>query len=196
MVQHRLGATRAGTFDVNTACAGFVTALDMGAKYIQADERYNTVLVVGAYAMSKYLDLHDKKTANLFADGAGAVILTATGHERRGWRASQLHTEGQYAGWMGIYAGGTAQPLDEGVLARKDHLLRFVKRFPTEINPTTWSRMILDSLSRIGATPSDVAQYFFTQININGIRATMEILGEPMTKAHTIMDRYAYTGSA
>ncbi|MBD3223067.1 ketoacyl-ACP synthase III, partial [bacterium] len=42
-VQHRLGATGCGTFDLNTACAGFVTALDLGAKYIQADPRYARV---------------------------------------------------------------------------------------------------------------------------------------------------------
>jgi 3-oxoacyl-[acyl-carrier-protein] synthase-3 len=196
VVQDRLGAANAGTFDVNTACAGFVTALDMGAKYIQADERYNHVLVVGAYGMSKYLQLKDKKTANLFADGAGAVILQSTEQEGRGWLASELHTEGQYAGWMGIYAGGTAMPLSEKVLENGDHKLKFVKKFPTEINPTTWSKMITSSLERIGKKPSDVAQYFFTQININGIRATLDILDEPMEKAHTIMDRYGYTGSA
>src|SRR5690606_1577254 len=31
VVQHKLGATRAGTFDLNTACAGFVTALDVAS---------------------------------------------------------------------------------------------------------------------------------------------------------------------
>jgi len=107
-----------------------------------------------------------------------------------------LHTEGQYADWMGIYAGGTAKPISDEVIANKDHLLKFVRRFPTEINPTTWTRMITNVLTRIGKKPSDVAWYFFTQININGIRATMENLGESMEKAHTIMDRYGYTGSA
>ncbi|MFH0883787.1 MAG: ketoacyl-ACP synthase III [bacterium] len=196
VVQHRLGAVNAGTFDVNTACAGFVTALDMGAKYIQADDRYNRVLVVGAYAMSKYLDVMDKKTANLFADGAGAVILEATANVSQGWLGAELHTEGQYAEWMGIYAGGTANPISDEAVANKDHLLKFVQKFPTEINPTMWTKMITDVLDRIGKKPSDVARFFFTQININGIRATMENLGESMEKAHTIMDRYGYTGSA
>src|SRR6187200_1350881 len=56
VVQHRLGAVNAGTFDVNCACAGFVTALDTAAKYIISDNSYRNVLVVGAYAISKYLD--------------------------------------------------------------------------------------------------------------------------------------------
>jgi 3-oxoacyl-[acyl-carrier-protein] synthase-3 len=57
VVQHRLGAVNAGTFDVNSACAGFVTALDTASKFIIADSAYRNVLVVGAYAMSKYLSL-------------------------------------------------------------------------------------------------------------------------------------------
>ncbi len=108
VVQHRLGAKYAGTFDVNTACAGFVTALDIAAKYIRSDEQYENVLVVGAYAMSKYLDLHDKKTVTLFADGAGAALLKAEETSERGFLASELLTEGQYHDWMGIYAGGSA----------------------------------------------------------------------------------------
>src|SRR5690242_18319425 len=68
VVQHWLGAKNAGTFDVNCACAGFVTALDTASKYIAADSSYRNVLVVGAYAISKYLDWNDKKTATIFAD--------------------------------------------------------------------------------------------------------------------------------
>jgi 3-oxoacyl-[acyl-carrier-protein] synthase-3 len=195
VVQHRLKAPNAGTFDVNTACAGFVTALDMGAKYIQADDRYNHVLVIGAYAMSKFLDHEDKKTVTLFADGAGAVILQSTS-EDRGWLASQLHTEGQYHDWMGIYAGGAKQPVNGEVIENRDHLLKFVHKFPKEVNPITWTRMITEVVNETGNTLADVDMIFFTQININGIRETLDNLGLPMEKTHTIMDRYAYTGSA
>jgi 3-oxoacyl-[acyl-carrier-protein] synthase-3 len=195
VVQYRLGAQRAGSFDVNTACAGFVTALDMGAKYIQADPRYGHVLVVGAYAMSRWLDLHDKKTANLFADGAGGVLLRAT-REDRGWRAARLHTEGQYHDWMGIYAGGAKQPVTPEVLARGDHRLRFVKKFPKELNPATWTRMVRETVTDAGFRVEDIAMALFTQININSIRQTMENLSLPWERTHVIMDRYAYTGSA
>ena len=36
---------------------------------------YKYILVAGGYGMSRFLDFSDKKTANLFADGAGAVVL-------------------------------------------------------------------------------------------------------------------------
>ena len=195
-VQYLLGAEKAGTFDLNTACAGFVTALDTASKYIRDDENYQKVLVVGAYAMSKYLDKMDKKTANLFADGAGAVVMGAEENTDRGFLASKLKTQGQYCDWMGIYAGGTSQPVTAEVVERKEHKLQFVKRFPTELNPEMWSEMILEICQRIGVDASEVDHFFMTQININAIWATLDKLGLPHDKAHTIMHHYGYTGSA
>ena len=195
VVQHRLGAVNAGTFDVNTACAGFVTALDIGAKYIQADAQYDHILVIGVYAMSKYLNLKDKKTVTLFADGAGAAILRSTTQDR-GFLGSLLHTEGQYHDWMGIYAGGTRHPITPALIASNDHLLKFVKKFPRETNPTTWTKMIRDLTARLGFDIRDIDMIFFTQININSIRETLENLGLTMAATHVVMDRYGYTGSA
>ncbi len=196
VVQDRLGATNAGTFDINTACAGFVTALDIGSKYIRADEQYTHVLVIGAYAMSKYLNLEDKKTVTLFADGAGAVVLRAEDNTDKGFLGSELISRGEYNSWMGIYAGGTHQPVNEEVIANHDHQLKFVRKFPKELNPETWSQMARNLNERLGVSPEDVSRYFITQININSIWATLDLLGVPHEKGHTVMHHYGYTGSA
>lgn len=196
VVQDRIGATNAGTFDINTACAGFVTALDIGAKYIKADDNYQYILVIGAYAMSKYLNMDDKKTVTLFADGAGAVLLKAEENTDKGFLASELITKGQYNEWMGIYAGATKQPTNEAVVKANDHKLKFVRKFPKELNPITWSAMAKKLGQRTGTSPQDVAKYFITQININAIWETLDILEVPRGKGHTIMHDYGYTGSA
>ncbi len=196
IVQYRLGAKNAGTFDLNTACAGFVTALDVAAKYIQADERYRHILVIGAYAMSKYLNMQDKKTVTLFADGAGAVVLRAEKNTESGFLASELRTEGQYADWMGIYAGGTNQPITAEVVARQDQLLKFVHKFPKELNPSYWSEMTLSLCHRLGVSPAEIDQFFITQININSIWATLDILDLTHDRATYIMQKHGYTGSA
>lgn len=195
VVQYRLGMSNAGTFDINTACAGFVTALDTGSKFIQADKKYNKVLVVGAYAMSKYLNLTDKKTVTLFADGAGAVILSST-EENEGFIQSKLITRGEFYDYMGIYAGGTHHPTDANALKNHEHQLQFVQKIPTEINPEVWSSMITDICHDSGIDIHDVNHFFFTQININSIHETMDKLGIPRSKAATIMHHYGYTGSA
>ncbi|MBI5474488.1 MAG: ketoacyl-ACP synthase III, partial [Ignavibacteriae bacterium] len=122
VVQYKLGASNAGTFDINTACAGFVTALDVAGKFIVADEQYKYVLVAGGYGMSKFLDFSDHKIATLFADGAGAVIVRATTDDV-GIITSRLIADGQYHDYMGIYAGGTFMPTTKDVIDRKDNLL-------------------------------------------------------------------------
>jgi len=196
VIQDRLGLKNAGTFDLNTACAGFVTAMDVAAKYIAADERYQHILVIGGYAMSKYLNKHDKKTVTLFADGAGAVVMSATTEAGKGFLASDLKTEGQYNGWMGIYAGATHQPVTETVLKNHDHQLKFVHKFPKELNPKMWTEMARDICERIGVVPNEVDHYFITQLNFNSINETMDNLGVSRDKAHMVMDKFGYTGSA
>ncbi|MEO1262147.1 MAG: ketoacyl-ACP synthase III [Bacteroidota bacterium] len=196
VVQHRLQAENAGTFDINTACAGFVTALDLGSKYIRADENYQHVLIIGAYAMSKYLNMADKKTVTLFADGAGAVILKSTQNPEVGFLASELISKGQYNEWMGIYAGGTKQPVNKTVLENHDHQLKFVRKFPKELNPEVWSQMALNLCEKTATSPGEVANYFITQININSIWETLDRLNVPREKGHTVMHHYGYTGSA
>ncbi|MEO9477571.1 MAG: ketoacyl-ACP synthase III [Cyclobacteriaceae bacterium] len=195
-VQYKTGMVNAGAFDVNSACAGFVIGLDTATKYIKADDNYNNIMVIGAYAMSKYLNKLDKKTCNLFADGAGAVILSATEDTESGYLASELRTKGEYCDWMGIYAGGTFQPITKEVVENQDHLLKFVKRFPSELNPDVWSDMALKLAERSNTKIEEVDQFLFTQININSIWATLDKLNIPKEKAHTVMHEYGYTGSA
>lgn len=196
VLQDRLGAINAGSFDVNTACAGFVSAMDTGFKYIQADERYKHILVIGAYAMSKYLNLHDKKTVTLFADGAGAVIVSATEDTHVGQIASLQMTQGQYNEWMGIYAGGSRTPITEEVVAKGEHKLQFVKKFPKELNPTMWSSMAKQMAENAGKDVKDVKMFFMTQININSIFEMLDILELPHDRAIYIMHKNGYTGSA
>ena len=195
VVQARIGAWKAGAFDINSACAGFVTALDVAWKYIRSDERYDRVLVVGAYAMSKFVDSHDKKTSTIFADGAGAVVLERS--DTPGILASELFADGRLAAGMGVFAGGTAEPITEEVLREGvRNKLRFVSKYPREINEIGWPRIARSVLDRIGRTPADVDEWLWTQVNLSTIRDVMATLGQPMDNAHTVMGKWGYTGAA
>jgi 3-oxoacyl-[acyl-carrier-protein] synthase-3 len=195
VVQARLGAWRAAAFDVNSACAGFVTALDVAWKYLRADERYKKVLVIGAYAMSKFIDPKDKKTSTIFADGAGAVVVEEA--DRPGILASELYADGRLASGMGVFAGGTAEPITEAVLLKGDrNRLRFVTKYPPEINEEGWPRIARSVLRGISREEKDVKLWLWTQVNLSTIRTVMGTLGQPMERAHTIMDKWGYTGSA
>ncbi|HEU4593551.1 MAG TPA: ketoacyl-ACP synthase III [Pyrinomonadaceae bacterium] len=196
VVQHCLGAKNAGTFDVNCACAGFVTALDAASKYVIADSSYQNVLVVGAYAMSKYLDWTEKKTATIFADGAGAVVLQAS-DERPGFLASRLVAEGSFHDHMGIYAGGTRMPVTEEVLAEGLWTkVRFAKKYPAEVNNEGWPAIVREVLAKAGLAIEDVALFLFTQVNLSTIKEVMSRLELPLERTHTVMGKWGYTGSA
>lgn len=196
VVQHRLGARNAGTFDVNCACAGFVTALDTASKFVIADAAYRNVLVIGAYAMSKYLDWTEKKTATIFADGAGAVVLRG-GDEGPGFIASKLVADGSYHDHMGIYAGGTRMPITEDVLREGAWTkVRFAKKYPPEVNIEGWPAIIRDVLEKGGLRLEDVSLFLFTQVNLSTIKEVMRRMELPWGRTHTVMQKWGYTGSA
>ena len=196
IVQQRLGAINAGTFDINCACAGFVTTLDTGFKYIIADESYKNVLVIGCYAMSKFMDWTDKKTSTIFADGAGALVLQAVEDERY-FLASKLVADGNYHNYMGIFAGGTRQPITAGVLAEnKTNRLRFAQKYPPEVNIEGWPKIVNEVLAKAGLSTEDIDMFLWTQVNISTIKVVMEDMGIPPEKTHTVMQKWGYTGSA
>jgi 3-oxoacyl-[acyl-carrier-protein] synthase-3 len=197
VVQHKMGLVNAGTFDLNSACAGFVTGLDVASKYIAADEKYRNIVVVGAYGMTKYLDWDVYQISSLFADGAGAVVVRATESPTDpGILASKLFTLGEFYDYMGVYGGGTAKPITHGSIDRKENLLNFAKKIPLETNSVHWPRLVKLLLDRCDRQIGDVKKFFLTQINIGTIEATMDALGVDRSLSYNIMDRYGYTGSA
>lgn len=202
VIQHRIGAKRAGTFDTNCACAGFVTALDTATKYIIADANYRNVLVIGIYAMTKFLDWTEKKTATIFADGAGAIVLQAinvdeTTNEHQGVLASKLEAMGEYHDFLGIFAGGSKTPITQEVLENGYlNRVRFAKRTPPEINFEGWQKIVKELLQRVELKLDDVELFLWTQVNLGTIKDVMNALNQPMSKTHTIMQKWGYTGSA
>lgn len=216
VVQAKIGATGAATFDLNTACAGFPYALTTGANFLTADpDRYERVLVISAYLMSRFINYDDKNIASLFADGAGAAVLAPSQSDERGLLASILRSEGQHHDRMGIYAGGAAHPLtpppvgdlDAALQAKRNgaaktpkdrppQKLEFRQKFPENYNQRHWTRLVRHLSERLGVAPADVDRYFFTQLNVETIWDVMDGLGLPRAKAHNVMDRFGYTGNA
>jgi 3-oxoacyl-[acyl-carrier-protein] synthase-3 len=194
VVQEKLGAVNAGCYDVNSACAGWVTALDQGARYIATEEEMHYVLVAGGYGMSRFLDLSDKKTANLFADGAGAVVLGAG--DESGFLASKFLAKGEFHDALGIYSGGAFRPCTpENLAVYGPPAVQFVKKFPKTFNTEYWPKLVRGALDKVNLTPDDVDLFLFTQLNLRTIEMIMDILGQPIEKTHWVMDKWGYTGS-
>ena len=76
-ILQKLGHPKAAAFDINAACAGFSYGVAMAHDFIKAGTS-KTVLVVGAEKISDFTDPNDRATAFIFADGAGAVVISAS----------------------------------------------------------------------------------------------------------------------
>lgn len=195
VVQSKLGAANAGTFDINCACAAWVTALDMAARYIATDSDYRHILVSSGYGMTKFVDWRDKYTATLFADGAAAVVVSAG--DAPGYLAGKLSAAGDYHDALGIYTGGTYRPATPEVVAELGKpRVEFVRKFPATFNSDNWPALVRAVCAKAGVTVNDVDFFLFTQLNLRTIEFVMDNLGQPLAKTHWIMDKWGYLGSA
>jgi len=194
-VQAKLGAVNAGTYDINCACAAWVTGLDMAARYVATDADYRYILVAGGYGMTKFIDWTDKYTCTLFADGAGVVIVGAG--DTPGFLSGKLIAAGEYHDALGIYSGGTYRPATPQVVNELGKpRVQFVRKFPATFNSDNWPPLIREVVRKAGLTVEEIDFYLFTQLNLRTIEYVMENLGQPMSKTHWIMDKWGYLGSA
>ena len=93
LVAHELGAHGAGAMDVGAACTGFLSALSLAAAQVECGRAEN-VLVIGADVLSRFIDMSDRGTAALFADGAGAVLVSAANGDGGRIGHIALHADG------------------------------------------------------------------------------------------------------
>src|SRR3989454_7779269 len=107
-VQHKLGARRAGSVDVQAACTGSIYSLSIGSQYIQTG-KYRTVLCIGAETLSRITDFTDRGTCILLADGAGAAVLQAA-EDGTGVLDADLYSDGKYADYLCQPGGGSRHP--------------------------------------------------------------------------------------
>ncbi|MFZ0419344.1 MAG: ketoacyl-ACP synthase III [Candidatus Sulfotelmatobacter sp.] len=193
VLQHKLGARNAGTFDVGCACASFPTGLAAAAGLIAANASLRSVLVVGAYLMHRLADPNDPAIF-FYGDGACAAVLEPSDHA--GFIASAMQADGSYNRNWGIYAGGTAEPASEAAVREGRTKVQFIERYPPEINEQGWPsltrRLVRDGQFALG----DVDLFIFTQVRKSTIEKVMGDLGVPLERAHTIMEESGYTGSA
>ena len=74
LVQNLIGAQPCACMDVNTACTGFITAVDIARNFL-ANDTYKTVLIVASERLTSQIDYTDRASCILFGDGAGAVVI-------------------------------------------------------------------------------------------------------------------------
>ncbi|MBI9045645.1 MAG: ketoacyl-ACP synthase III [Anaerolineaceae bacterium] len=194
VVQHKMGAINAGTFDIGCACASFPTGLVQGAGMLATNSQMKYILVIGAYMMRKLSDYQHDLMAFFYGDGAGAAVLGVS--DTPGFLGSSFFADGSYHKHWGIYAGGTYEPTTVESIAEGRHLVKLVTPFPAEVNNEGWPARVRDLAANADFELEDIDMVIFTQVRYNSIELVMDELGLPIEKAHWIMDKWGYTGSA
>jgi 3-oxoacyl-[acyl-carrier-protein] synthase-3 len=110
LVAHRLGLERAGGIDLAGACAGFLYALTLADGFVRSQGK--SVLVIAANILSRRINRRERASAVLFADAAGAVVLSPSGDTASGLVGADLRSDGGAYDLITIPAGGSARPFD------------------------------------------------------------------------------------
>ena len=194
VVQEKLGAKNAGTFDVGCACASFPTGLAIAAGFIATNPNLKYILVIGAYLMHRLADYKHDVLSFFYGDGAGAAVVAAD--DKPGFISSALLADGAYYKNWGIYAGGTAEPATIDNVTSGKTQVRLVTAFPPEVNNEGWPKRIREVAQNGNFAIEDIDFVIFTQVRLSSIELVMAELGLPLEKAHWIMDKWGYTGSA
>ena len=194
VLQDRLGAKRAGAFDLSAACSSWVYGVAVAHGYVSSGLA-ETVLVVGAETLSKITNWKDRSTCVLFGDSAGAVVVRPS-EPGQGFLSFYLGADGGGAALISQPAGGSRLPASYETVERAQHTLhmngREVYKFAVRIIP----RAIEEAVSRAGLTLADVDLFIPHQANIRIIDAAAERLGQPREKFFVNVERYGNTSSA
>ena len=193
-VQHELGANKAAAFTLVTGCTGFIYALSTAQQFI-ASGTYDTVLVIGAELLSRFVDWTDRSTCVLFGDGAGAVVMNAT-QTPSGVLACILGSDGSGGEHLILPAGGSANPPSLETIEKNMHTIRMngheVFKFATRVLGEALRQVI----QKAGLTTQDIDLFIPHQANIRIIESAARSAGLPEEKIFINIHKYGNTSAA
>jgi 3-oxoacyl-[acyl-carrier-protein] synthase-3 len=195
LVQEAVGAKKAAAFDVGAACAGFIYSLNVATAMIESGQVTNA-LVIGADALTKFVDFTDRSTCVLFGDGAGAVVLRAETGTDRGVIETVLLADGAGAKHIDLQLGGSkypvGRPYSEG---KRPHIFMAgseVYRFAV----TAMGDACCRALQEAGMEASDIDLFVPHQANLRIVQSAADRLGLPPEKVFINLEKYGNTSGA
>jgi 3-oxoacyl-[acyl-carrier-protein] synthase III len=193
-IQHNLGARRAAAFDLAAGCSGYIYALAVADRFL-ASGAYRHALVIGGELLSKYVDWKDRTTCIIFADGAGATLLSAR-EGIAGVLATSLRSDGSMADFIYIPAGGTILPTSEKTVQEGLHYIRMKGNETFKIAVRSIEEVSREVITAAGLTASDIDLYIPHQANRRIIEAVGTRLGLRPEQVFLNIDRVGNTSSA
>lgn len=194
LVQDRIGAKKAGAFDLAAGCTGFMYALIVGSQFVSSGSCRN-VLVIGAENLSKIINWKDRRTCVLFGDGAGAVVLRQA-VPGSGILSQKLWADGSGGQFLTLPAGGSRNPATHETVENNMHFIHMRGRDIFKFAVRATGKAAKEVLSSAGLETADVDFFIPHQANIRIIEAAAKRLGLPKEKVLVNVDRYGNTSTA
>lgn len=180
LVAGLVGAERAGAFDLGSACTGWLAGLSVACGQIESG-RARHALVVGADFLSRFLDFSDRETAPLFADGAGAAVVSCAGDAPGRIGPIVLRAD---------HTGANLIRLARGDRIRMDGQATFRAAVSRLTEVTT------QALDRVNLEVGDIDLFVYHQANSRIIRAVGQRLGLDPERVADYVDRFANASTA
>jgi len=193
-IQHELGCRKAAAFDLSAGCSGFLYAQHV-AKQFLVTGRLRHALVIGAELLSKFLDFEDRTTCVIFADGAGAVVMSA-GEHPRGVLASALHSDGSMADFIQLPGGGALHPPTPETIKNRMHYIQMRGNETFKIAVRSLEDVCREVLDSVGLKTSDVDCFVPHQANQRIIDAVAKRLKLSPERCFVNIDRMGNTSAA
>jgi 3-oxoacyl-[acyl-carrier-protein] synthase-3 len=165
-VARRLGIMAPGAYDLNAACAGFCYALAAASDSVRAGTATN-VLVIGAEKLSQWVDPTDRSTAIIFADGAGAAVV------------SPLADEDDAAGIGPVVWGSDGDLADKIIIADRNSFIHQEGQAVFRWATTALHPVAKEACRRAGVDPAELTAFVPHQANLRIIESIARRLGAP-----------------
>jgi 3-oxoacyl-[acyl-carrier-protein] synthase-3 len=194
IIQQELGCVNATAFDMQAGCSGFIYAQSVAKQFVLTG-RCPNALVIGAELLTKFIDWTDRTTCVLFADGAGAVVMSQ-GEPPRGVLSSTMHSDGRLADFICLPGGGTKNPPSETTLKEGLHYIRMRGNETFKMAVRRIEEVCRESLDAAGLETDDVDWFIPHQANQRIIDAVGNRLGINDERCYVNIDRYGNTSAA
>ncbi len=194
LLQDKIGATKAGAFDLNAGCSGFTYGLMTGSQFI-INGNYQNVLVTGVDLLSRITDFSDRNTCVLLGDGAGSVILQRDEGES-GPLAFTLGSDGEKYDSIIVLAGGSLYPASITSVENKSHYVRMDGRAVFEFAVNKTVKVIQEVLHKAGLDIEHIDYFLLHQANLRILEGISRKLKIPWSKILVNIDRYGNTSAA
>lgn len=194
LLQDKIGATKAGAFDLNAGCSGFTYGLMTGSQFI-INGNYQNVLVTGVDLLSRITDFSDRNTCVLLGDGAGSVILQRDEGES-GPLAFTLGSDGEKYDSIIVLAGGSLYPASVTSVENKSHYVRMDGRAVFEFAVNKTVKVIQEVLHKAGLDIEHIDYFLLHQANLRILEGISRKLKIPWSKILVNIDRYGNTSAA